>query len=181
MPITFNRKINNIEHNWYDSSNIVYTACYDNAETTKSLKIVFKGGRTYLYREVDVNDYLLFTRDLESVGSAFNKYIKKYPCVRQTDTDLDKLNAFKEEISSEKQLITESTSNLDYVMQINGETGQFRLILNGRTIFEGIENQVSIVNLFHSMAIAYRMEELTYPFYTEQDFVETDGIFKPQE
>ena len=52
--IVYNRYVNQEDHVWYESSNIIYSKCYDTQNSKfKSLKIVFKGGRTYLYRDVD--------------------------------------------------------------------------------------------------------------------------------
>jgi hypothetical protein len=79
--IVYNKYTNSRDYTWYDSSNIVFSECIDTTEEEKTLKIVFKQGRTYIYRKVDVNDYLLF-RNAESNGKAFNQYIKKYECVR---------------------------------------------------------------------------------------------------
>ena len=59
--IVFNRYVNQEDHTWYDSSNVVYSKCYDTQSTKfKTLKIVFKGGRTYLYKDVDADLYLQF-------------------------------------------------------------------------------------------------------------------------
>ena len=38
--VVYNRYVNNKDHTWYDSSNVVYSLCYDNNEATKNLKIV---------------------------------------------------------------------------------------------------------------------------------------------
>ena len=80
--IIYNRYVNQEDHVWYDSSNIVYSKCYDTQNTKfKTLKIVFKGGRTYVYRNVDADDYIIF-KTATSNGQEFNKRIKKYDAVR---------------------------------------------------------------------------------------------------
>ena len=93
---------NSQEFCWYDSSNIIFSKCYDNPGDCKVVKIIFKNGRTYLYKDVDVNDYIMF-RDAESNGSAFTKYIKKYAATRIQDTDLSKLEELKDSFINENQ------------------------------------------------------------------------------
>lgn len=68
-----------VDKAWYDSSNVVYSECIDNENDFKTLFITFKGGKTYKYSKVDVNDYLLFRED-SSQGKCFNRIIKKYEC-----------------------------------------------------------------------------------------------------
>ena len=73
--ITFNRYVNQEDHTWYDSSNVVYSKCYDTKSSKfKTLKIVFKGGRTYLYKDVDADDYLRF-KTAQSNGDALQPKI----------------------------------------------------------------------------------------------------------
>ena len=84
----------NVDKVWYDSSNIFFSECYDKENDFKLLKIVFKNGYTYLYKDVDVNDYLMFKYGGTdgSNGKALNKYIKnKYECERIENSDLDLL------------------------------------------------------------------------------------------
>ena len=97
MSKIYSKYIKNEDHNWYDSSNIVYSVCFDGA-ATKSLKIVFKGGRTYLYKDVSPVDYVRF-RDAESNGKVFNEVIKQYPCTKLDDTSLEQLENMKNEVS----------------------------------------------------------------------------------
>lgn len=97
--IIYKKYENKIEKCWYDSTNVIYSECLDKENDYKELKVVFKDGRTYLYKDVDVNDYLLFSRDVKSIGSALNKYIiskmmngaKKYPCEKIENTDVKTL------------------------------------------------------------------------------------------
>ena len=44
--IVYNKYINNEDYTWYDSSNVIFSKCYDNNSDSKTLKIVFKDGRT---------------------------------------------------------------------------------------------------------------------------------------
>ena len=53
---------------------------------------------------------------------------------------------------------------------MNHETGEFRLLLNDKPIYEGVEGKVSIVNLFSSMHILYSTSEMEKPLKTETDF-----------
>jgi len=59
----------------YDSS-MIRTSRY-NFET-KNLLVEFNGGTTYEFENVDSVDYLAFANTEESVGKAFNQYIRKY-------------------------------------------------------------------------------------------------------
>lgn len=86
---------NKIDRVWYDSSNVFYSECYDNDDDFKLLKVVFNNGGTYLYKNVDVNDYLMFKYGGTdgSQGKALNKYIKgKYEFEKIGNTDLNELN-----------------------------------------------------------------------------------------
>lgn len=143
---------------WYDSSNTIFSKCYDNPGDLKVVKIIFKNGRTYLYKDVDVNDYIMF-RDSESNGSAFVKYIKKYTATRIQDTDLSKLEEMKHRMMDETQEIQETKmSNIGYTIEFCDNTGEFILKLGDKVIYSGIEGKVSIVNLFRSMGINCSMK-----------------------
>lgn len=168
--IIYNKYTNSRDYTWYDSSNIIFSECIDTTEEEKTLKIVFKQGRTYIYRKVDVNDYLLF-RNAESNGEAFNKYIKKYECVRLPDTDLNKLEEQKNAFQKENQVVAEAMTNLSYHMEYNQETKEFRLKLNDNVIYEGVEGHVNIMRLLKCMSINYSVSELNEPL-KEPDFEE---------
>ena len=75
MAKMFNYYANDVDHTWYDSSNIKYSECIDKENSLKTLKVVFNNGSQYEYRGVDVNDYLMFREDM-SQGKALGKYIK---------------------------------------------------------------------------------------------------------
>lgn len=159
--IIYNRYVNQEDHVWYDSSNIVYTKCYDTqASKNKTLKIVFKNGRTYVYRDVDANDYLLFKMS-QSNGKAFNQYIKKYPAVRISDTDMDKLNELQENFKNEvKESDEQKLGDLVYNIKVDEKTGEFIIVLGDRVLFKGIEGQFSILNLFSSLNIKYVLQKV---------------------
>lgn len=170
MAIVYNKYVNNRDHTWYDSSNVLYSVCYDTNADKKALKIVFKQGRTYLYRDVELNDYLLF-RNADSNGKSVNEFIiKKYKGVRLSDISPESLDELKEEFINENKVSEEAFTNLAYHLEINGDTKEFRLKLNDKTIFEGIENQVSIVRLLRSMNINYSISEMTDAITKEEDF-----------
>lgn len=98
---------------WYDSSNIVYSECDDNDNALKTLRIVFKKGSMYEYKDVDVKDYLMFIAGgLDgSNGKAFFKFIKpKYEVKMLEPVDLEVLKAemealrqLKQEVNKEKE------------------------------------------------------------------------------
>lgn len=160
MSIIYNRYLNNVDHTWYDSSNVLYSECFDNQNISKNVKLVFKGGRTYLYKDVNADDYLQFKLTNESHGSAANKFIiKKYDCVRLSDTDMETLEKFKETTIKEDAKIDESMSNIAYHLNINDETGEFSLSVNNRQLYSGIEGQVSIINLLNSLNIKYTISQ----------------------
>lgn len=159
--ITYSRYINQEDHVWYDSSNILYSKCYDTQNSpTKTVKIVFKGGRTYLYKDVDANEYLQF-KMAESNGNAFNKIIKKYTAVRIADTDVEKLNDlqknFKEDI---KEIEDKKVGDLVYNIKVDEKTGEFIVFLGERPIFRGIEGNFSILNLLTSFNFKYKLEKV---------------------
>lgn len=156
--ITYNFYENNTDYTWYDSTNVLFSKCYDTKEDTKTVLIVFQNGRTYIYKNVDVNDYISFKND-PSTGKGVNTYIvKKYKGVRLSDTDLEKLDELKKQFTEQETAVEESLSNLNYHLIICDKTGQFKLCLNGRTIHTDIEGQVSITRLLKSMNINYSFE-----------------------
>ena len=170
MAIVYNKYSNNRDHTWYDSSNVLYSVCYDTNNDKKILKVVFKQGRTYIYKDVDVKDYVLF-KTAESTGKAINDFIiKKYKATRLSDTDIDSLETLKENFINENKVTEEAFTNLAYHLEMNGETGEFRLKLNDNVIYEGIENQVSILKLLKSMNINYAFSTLEDNITTEEEF-----------
>lgn len=159
--IIYNRYVNQEDHVWYDSSNIVYSKCYDTQNTKfKTLKIVFKGGRTYVYRNVDADDYIIF-KTATSNGQEFNKRIKKYDAVRIEDTDMDKLSELQENFKNEiKETDEQKLGDLVYNILVNEKTGEFVIKLGERILFRGIEGQFSILNLFASLNIKHTLQEV---------------------
>ena len=159
MAIIYNKYVNCIDHTWYDSSNVVYSECYDNSEEKKTVKIVFKGGRAYIYTDVLVEDYIMF-KNSDSNGVAVNTYIvKKYKdtCKRLPDIDMNELEEKKENFINEGKITEEAFTNLAYAVVFKPSTNEFALKLNGNTIFEGTDGQVSIFKLLKSMNINFRL------------------------
>lgn len=72
----------------YQSSNIL-ASTYD--KTNNNLTIIFNKGGSYTYPNVDETDYLRLEL-AESVGKAFNAYIKKYPFEKNEDVDVTKIH-----------------------------------------------------------------------------------------
>lgn len=174
---TYTKYENSQEFCWYNSTNIIFSKCYDNPGNEKVVKIIFKNGRTYLYRDVDVNDYIMF-RDAESNGSAFTKYIKKYTATRIQDTNMDKLEALKQKFIDDNQEVQEAkVSDLCYVIEYCEKTGEFALKIGDRVLYTAIEGQVSIINLFKSMNIncaLKEVDEIKYITDQEEDKINVD-------
>ena len=108
---------------WYDSTNVFYSECEDIVDDYKILRVVFNNGATYEYKNVDVNDYVMFVRGgLDgSNGRALNKYIKpKCECERIEDLGKEKLteelNRLLEEKRQKKLLDEQATEEKE-----NGE------------------------------------------------------------
>ena len=159
--IVYNRYVNQEDHTWYDSSNIVYSKCYDTKNSkAKTLKIVFKGGRTYVYKNVDADDYISF-KMAQSTGQEFNKRIKKYDAIRIEDTDMDKLAELQETFKTEvKENEEQKLGDLIYQIKVNEKTGEFIIVLGERVLFRGIEGQFSILNLFTSLNIKHSLQRV---------------------
>lgn len=92
---------------WYDSSNIVYSECDDKLNDLKTLRVTFKNGGTYEYKNVDVNDYVLFmSGGIDgSNGKTLNKVIKgKYEFERLEDRPISELLFEMESLKKEKMI-----------------------------------------------------------------------------
>lgn len=174
--IIYEKYVNSRDYTWYDSSNVVYSECIDTNQAYKTLKIVFKAGRQYIYENVDPTDYILFKR-ADSNGQAFNKYIKKYPCKRLPDVSLDDLEAKKNEFIEDNKVTEQAFTNLAYLLEMDAHSKAIRLSLNGKVIFEGVEDQVNIMRLLKCMSINYAFKEIEYgQEQSESGSQETDGL-----
>ena len=140
MAKLFNYYHDNIDRTWYDSSNIIYTECVDNANELKTLRVVFSNGTQYEYNGVNVNDYLILREDV-SQGKAFNRLFRKgnYEYAKLDNVNLDELH---DELMQRKGggyfirneesgfVITDTKDNVKLKLdkKLNDET--FELILN---------------------------------------------------
>lgn len=91
---------------WYNSSNVFYSECEDVVNDYKILRVVFNNGATYEYKNVDVNDYVMFVRGgLDgSNGRALNKFIKpKCECERIEDLGKERLTEELNRLLEEKK------------------------------------------------------------------------------
>lgn len=168
MSAIFNRYINNVDYTWYNSSNVIYSECYDKKDDYKDLKIVFKGGRSYLYENLNVNDYIMFRTAL-SQGKALNDYIlvkdkngkNKYNCVRLPDEDI---NALKNEldISIKKQEEIDKKFNSIYHIKLNPNTNYIELYMNDKLILSGINGEFNLLDVFKSIGISTTIENINY-------------------
>jgi predicted transcriptional regulator YdeE len=159
--IIYNRYVNQEDHVWYDSSNIAYSKCYDTQNSKfKTLKIVFKNGRTYVYRNVDADDYIMF-KTAESNGQEFHKRIKKYDALRIEDTDMNKLAELQESFKNEiKETDEQKLGDLVYNIKVDENTGEFIIMFGNRILFRGIEGNFSILNLFSSLNIKHTIQRV---------------------
>lgn len=99
-----------LDRAWFDSSNVIYSECDDNDNALKTLRIVFKKGDMYEYKDVDVKDYLMFIAGgLDgSNGKAFFKFIKpKYEVKKLEPVDLEVLKAEMETLRQAKRAAVE--------------------------------------------------------------------------
>ena len=112
MSIIINKydEENRLDHCFYDSSNVLYSICNDKLDELKDLTVVFKDGRSYLYEQIPVNQYLMF-RQSTSQGKDLFKYIAvkdkgvdRYKTTRIQDTDLKMLESKKQQILEEREI-----------------------------------------------------------------------------
>ena len=91
---------------WYKSSSIVYSECEDRENALKVLRVVFNNGSTYEYRDVDVNDYVMFVHGGidGSNGKALNKYIKpNCPFTKLAAKNINELNSEMQKAINEQK------------------------------------------------------------------------------
>lgn len=105
-----------LDRAWYSSSNIVYSECDDIKDDYKTLRVVFKNGSCYEYKNVSVMDYLMFMHGGidGSNGKSLNKFIKenKYEYERLDNRDLNTINEeMNVLVNKKKEPVNESTVN----------------------------------------------------------------------
>jgi hypothetical protein len=100
-----------IDRVWYNSSNILFSECEDKENDYKTLRVVFKNGAQYVYKNVDVKDYILFVHGGTdgSNGKALNSMIKpKYEYEKLENRDLVELENLRLSlVEKKKQLLAE--------------------------------------------------------------------------
>ena len=128
---------------WYDSSMIAYTEMVeDEFENKGNLHVTFKNGSTYIYKDVLLEDYVLFIGGGTdaSQGKTLNKVIKsKYEFEKGENKDVQKLfellDALKtitdNDISqtffiSGHRNITENEFEFNYIPKIINKVGGFK-------------------------------------------------------
>ena len=104
-------------------------------------------------------------RNAQSQGKVFNEYIKTCECIKLPDTNLESLEHMKEEFIELDKL-----QNNELILKFNEETGELHLFSGNRKIFEGVENKVSIFNLFRAMGIQYICETTDEHNRSVEDF-----------
>ena len=95
-----------VDRIWYSSSNILYSECDDKLDDFKELRITFKNGDTYVYKKVDVNDYVLFAHGGidASNGKAFWKIIRpKYEAEKIGKKTLEEVTELMEFYKEKKR------------------------------------------------------------------------------
>ena len=84
------------DRNWFESSNVLYSEFIEDSNENKGdLRVVFKNGKQYLYKDVLYLDYLGFKRASlgDSNGKSLNAFIiKKYAGEKDGEADLVKIN-----------------------------------------------------------------------------------------
>lgn len=121
---------------WYDSSMIAYTEMVeDEFENKGNLHVTFKNGSTYIYKDVLLEDYILFIGGGTdaSQGKTLNKIIKsKYEFEKGENKDVQKLfelmDALNESTNNDisqtffisgHRNITETEFEINYIPKIN--------------------------------------------------------------
>ena len=91
---------------------------------------------------------------------------------------MEKLDKLKEEFINDNKITEEAFTNLAYHLSVNDITGDFALKLNGKTIYRGVEGQVSILNLLKCMNINFSISE---DYEIEEDNIEDNELKKEEE
>ena len=149
-----------IDRTWYDSSNIIYSECYDKPDSLKEVKIVFSSGRCYLYKDVNVNDYLMF-REAKSQGKAINRFLTKnengkpvYEFVRLEDVDVDKIRKSMQEYDSVPKLLIDNDGNLRIVVNRN-------VVYENKSGLLGNEDvKLLLIDIFDTLNLNYKLKEI---------------------
>jgi len=92
------KKENGVIECLIDSTNILHS---EYNKSKKTLKITFKAGTRYVYKEVLDRDYIRFEVS-ESQGSVFNKTMNKYECIKLISLTEEGLLNLKSQINERK-------------------------------------------------------------------------------
>lgn len=134
----YNLYENEVDKTWYDSSTILYSECKDVKDDYKILKVVFKNGSCYEYREVDVNDYMLFREDI-SQGKALRKYISKFPYEKNENVDVKIINEELEELKKKTiKAIIDDDNDMLTIYNGNGELIEISMKLSKKELVSEI-------------------------------------------
>lgn len=141
---------NDLDRCWYDSSNIFYSECLDRENEKKQLKVVFKNGSQYVYKDVNVSDYLLMREDV-STGKGLNKYVKGrgYEYERIEDANIAIL---EEELNLRNRY--------GYFISYDDETNNITVTTNTEEVV-CVMNMVSIVTENDILQVADLVKSLT--------------------
>lgn len=145
-----------IDKTWYDSSNVLYSECDDIENDYKNVRVTFNNGSTYEYKNVDVNDYIMFRENI-SQGKSINKFIKIYECEKLENKDTDKIN---EELLSLKDICNDILKE-DVNIIINDEV--IRSFNGNRMVDVDIsthdkESVLLVIEVLKSIGIKVRIE-----------------------
>lgn len=149
MSLILKHYENDLEKAWYDSSNILYSECDDKDGELKVVRIVFKGGRTYQYTDVKVNDYLMFRENI-SQGKALNTFMKQYPTERVGDTDVASINEELEIRQNNGFLVVLDESNINVFNNENKVLKMPCKVLNETS---------NIITLLEALNVKYKNNE----------------------
>ena len=142
---------NETDKAWYNSSNIKFSKCIDHKNDLKTLDVVFNNGSTYRYKEVNVNDYLMF-REAASQGKALNQYIKSkgYEYEKLPNADIGLIEEELNDRSLQTYIIdnSERFTIYDYL---------------GNTVYENTklseEEYSNIVNILKSVNVNFKAKK----------------------
>lgn len=139
-----------LDRAWFESSNVKYAECDDLDNQLKVVRIVFNNGQMYEYKDVNVNDYLMF-READSQGKAFNKYLRKYDFEKKGLADLEKIENELNELTKEDQF---SIRMADDKLEVFSPDGNLRYSREGE--YDG-ETKRMLTELLEAIEFKYKL------------------------
>ena len=139
-----------LDRAWFESSNVKYSECDDLDNQLKVVRIVFNNGQMYEYKDVNVNDYLMF-READSQGKAFNRYLRKYEFEKKGLADLEKIENDLKELTKEDQF---SIRMADDKLEVFGPDGNLRYSREGE--YDG-ETKRMLAELLEAIEFKYKL------------------------